>query len=53
MLIIEGYLNQSTTEGGFIGPRLKQRGVKKLSLLAETWEDGIPLMPIRQPQTPT
>ena len=52
MLIIEGYLTKATESGGFQSlSKAEAEELKKLSLLAETWEDGIPLMPIRQPQT--
>ncbi len=54
MQIIEGYLQKATQNGGFqsLAPQETDE-LQRLSLLAETWEDSIPLMPIRQPQTLT
>ncbi len=52
MQIIEGYLVKATEGGGFQTlSDAEAKELKKLSLLAEVWEDSIPLMPIRQPQT--
>jgi HTH-type transcriptional regulator/antitoxin HigA len=46
------YLSKSTAQGGFqsLTPSEKET-LQHLSLLAEAWEDGIPLMPIRKPKT--
>jgi HTH-type transcriptional regulator/antitoxin HigA len=46
------YLQQATTAGGFhaLAPEDRDK-LQHLSRIAEAWEDGIPLMPIRQPQT--
>lgn len=51
---VEAYLQKATREGGFLSllPG-EQDELHRLSLLAEAWEDNIPLMPIRQPQTLT
>ncbi len=52
MQIIEGYLAKATEGGGFHSLLPSEaKEVKQLSLLAEAWEDGIPLMPVGQPQT--
>jgi HTH-type transcriptional regulator/antitoxin HigA len=49
---IEGYLQKSTRNGGVqILSALENEELRNLSLLAESWEDGIPLMPIKQPKT--
>lgn len=49
---IESYLQQSTKNGGFHTLVPEERNeLEQLSRLAEAWEDNIPLMPIRQPQT--
>ncbi len=52
MQIIEGYLQKATQGGGFqsLSPA-ESKELKRLSLLAETWEDSIPLMPIKQPES--
>jgi len=47
---IEGYLQKSTQNGGAQRlSTLEKEELRNLSLLAESWEDGIPLMPIKQP----
>lgn len=47
---IEGYLQKSTQNGGVqLLSTLEKEELRNLSLLAESWEDGIPLMPIKQP----
>lgn len=49
---VETYLRQSTDQGGAHTMTISDKeDLKHLSLLAEAWEDGIPLMPIRQPRT--
>jgi HTH-type transcriptional regulator / antitoxin HigA len=51
---VQSYLQKSTVQGG--GHTLtsaEKADLQYLSLLAETWEDGIPIMPIRQPRTLT
>ncbi len=49
---IEAYLLQATNGGGFHSlPPEDRDKLQHLSQIAEAWEDGIPLMPIRQPQT--
>jgi HTH-type transcriptional regulator/antitoxin HigA len=51
MQLIEHYLSKSTENGGFHTLAIEEKKeLKKLSLLAEAYEDSIPLMPIRQPQ---
>ena len=51
---VEAYLEKATRGGGFQSlPPAEQDDLHHLSLLAEAWEDGIPLMPIRQPKTLT
>lgn len=54
MQIIEGYLQKATQGGGFqsLSPAESEE-LQRLSLLAETWEDSIPVMPLRQPQSLT
>ncbi len=49
---IETYLQKATKSGGFhtLAPEDRDN-LQHLSLMAEAWEDNIPLMPIRQPQT--
>lgn len=49
---VESYLMRATSKGGFqiLTPE-EQEELRRLSLMAESWEDGIPLMPIKQPQT--
>ncbi|HRI61639.1 MAG TPA: helix-turn-helix domain-containing protein [Saprospiraceae bacterium] len=49
---IESYLQKATKSGGFHTLAREERdGLQHLSRIAEAWEDNIPLMPIRQPQT--
>jgi HTH-type transcriptional regulator / antitoxin HigA len=49
---VETYLSKSTAQGGFQALTSSEREeLRQLSLIAEAWEDGIPLMPIRQPKT--
>ncbi len=49
---VEAYLSRSTAQGGFNTLTSSEKEeLRHLSLLAEAWEDGIPLMPIRQPKT--
>ncbi|MFN0213147.1 MAG: type II toxin-antitoxin system HigA family antitoxin [Saprospiraceae bacterium] len=49
---VETYLQRATHHGGFQSLNsTEQDELHHLSLLAEAWEDGIPLMPIRQPKT--
>ncbi len=51
MQIIEGYLQKATQGGGFQSLSKPESGeLQRLSLLAETWEDNIPLMPLKQPE---
>lgn len=51
---VQGYLQKSTAQGGgHTLSSVEKEDLRQLSLLAETWEDGIPLMPIRQPRTLT
>ncbi|MCB0517742.1 MAG: helix-turn-helix domain-containing protein [Saprospiraceae bacterium] len=52
MQIIEGYLQKATAGGGFqaLSPAEADE-LQQLSLLAESWEDSIPLMPVSAPQT--
>ena len=51
---VETYLQKSTTQGGsHTLSAAEKEELGRLSLLAEAWEDNIPLMPIRQPQTLT
>ena len=51
MQIIEGYLQKATNGGGFQSlPVQESQELQRLSLLAETWEDSIPLMPLKQPE---
>lgn len=51
---VETYLQKATHGGGFQSlPPDEQDELHRLSLIAEAWEDNIPLMPIRQPQTLT
>ena len=47
---VELYLTKSTTSGGFHTLTSEERNeLQQLSVLAEAWEDQIPLMPIKQP----
>ena len=49
---VENYLRSATQNGGVHTLNSEQRtDLQNLSKLAEAWEDNIPLMPIRQPQT--
>ncbi len=51
---VESYLQKSTVQGGLHTLLANEKEeLRHLSLLAEAWEDGIPLMPIRQPKTLT
>ena len=51
---VQSYLQKSTEQGGrHTLTSVEKEDLRHLSLLAETWEDGIPLMPIRQPRTLT
>ncbi|MBL7807017.1 MAG: helix-turn-helix domain-containing protein [Saprospiraceae bacterium] len=49
---VESYLQKSTAKGGFnaLSPTEKTE-LQQLSIMAEAWEDGVPLMPIKQPKT--
>ncbi len=52
METIENYLQKATKGGGFHTLVSEERdNLQHLSRIAEAWEDNIPLMPIRQPQT--
>jgi HTH-type transcriptional regulator/antitoxin HigA len=52
MEAIEGFLQKATQIGGFENLSAEEaKELHRLSLLAEAYEDSIPLMPIRQPQT--
>ncbi|HMQ49134.1 MAG TPA: helix-turn-helix domain-containing protein [Saprospiraceae bacterium] len=52
MTLIEQFLNKATDGGGFSAlSEADTAELKRLSLLAEAWEDSIPLMPIQQPQS--
>lgn len=52
METIEMYLLKATRTGGFHGLDKEERdSLQTLSKLAESWEDDIPMMPIRKPQT--
>lgn len=49
---VESYLQRATSGGGFQSLNQDEReDLWQLSLMAEAWEDDIPLMPIRQPQS--
>jgi HTH-type transcriptional regulator / antitoxin HigA len=51
---VEVYLRKSTEQGGaHTLSAAEKTELRHLSLLAEAWEDNIPLMPIRQPKTLT
>lgn len=51
MQIIEGYLQKATNNGGFQRfSKQESEELKRLSLLAEVWEDSVPLMPLKQPE---
>ena len=52
MAEIETYLQKSTHQGGFeVLSKEEADELYRLSLLAEAFEDSIPLMPIRVPET--
>ncbi len=54
MKLIEKLLQRSTKKGGFKNlPSKEVEKLKKLSLMAEKYEDSIPLMPIKSPATLT
>ncbi len=49
---VEKLLQKATKEGGFEKlPTKEVESLKKLSLMAEKYEDSIPLMPIKTPST--
>lgn len=49
---VEAYLQRATKSGGFHTLTREERDdLQYLSRMAEAWEDDIPLMPVRQPQT--
>lgn len=49
---VENYLKKATHQGGFHTlPATERTELQRLSRIAEAWEDSIPTMPIRQPQT--
>ena len=49
---IEKILQKTTKSGGFENlPKKEAETLKKLSLIAEQYEDSIPLMPIKAPST--
>ena len=51
---VETYLQKSTQQGGLHTLNtMEKEELRHLSLLAETWEDGIPIMPVRHPRTLT
>jgi len=52
MQIIESYLSRATEGGGFqtLHPEEAEE-LRILSELAEAWEDSIPLMPVKPPQS--
>jgi HTH-type transcriptional regulator / antitoxin HigA len=51
MAKIEVYLQKATQNGGFSSLTLPEReDLRQLSLLAESWEDAEPMMPIRAPK---
>jgi HTH-type transcriptional regulator/antitoxin HigA len=51
---IEKLLQKTTQSGGFKNlPKKEVETLKKLSLMAEKYEDSIPLMPIKSPTTIT
>lgn len=49
---VEQYLQKATSGGGFqqLSP-VEREDLRRLSVLAEAWEDAVPLMPIRHPET--
>ncbi|GAB4047191.1 helix-turn-helix domain-containing protein [Spirosoma litoris] len=52
MAEIETYLQKATYQGGFeVLSKSEAEELHRLSLLAEAFEDSIPLMPIRVPET--
>ncbi len=51
---IEKLLQKTTKSGGFEGmPKKEVESLKQLSLMAEQYEDSIPLMPMKAPSTLT
>lgn len=51
---VETYLQKATQNGGFHTLDAQERTeLQHLSLLAEAWEDRVPIMPIKQPKTLT
>ncbi len=49
---IEAYLTKATQSGGFqYLSDLEKEDMRRLSLMAEYYEDAVPLMPIKQPQS--
>lgn len=49
---VEAYLQKSTIQGGSQTlTAAEKEELRYLSLLAEAWKDGIPLIPIKQPKT--
>lgn len=51
---VEAYLQKATQNGGFHTLDAQERTeLQHLSLLAEAWEDRVPIMPIKQPKTLT
>lgn len=52
MADIEVYLKKATAHGGFVGLTADEASeLARLSLMAESYEDSLPLMPIPVPQT--
>lgn len=52
MALIETFLQKATAGGGFASLSAKEADeLARLSLLAEAYEDSIPLMPIKVPQS--
>ncbi len=51
---VEIYLQKSTAQGGsHTLTSFEKEELRHLSLMAEAWEDGVPVMPVRQPKTLT
>jgi HTH-type transcriptional regulator/antitoxin HigA len=49
---VESYLQKSTAQGGAHTLSASEKAeLQQLSLMAEAWEDGVPLMPIKHPKT--
>jgi HTH-type transcriptional regulator / antitoxin HigA len=49
---VELYLKKATENGGFQSLNNDEKTtLQQLSIMAEAWEDGIPIFPIKQPQT--